>query len=53
MRILAAIATAAGVGALIAQCIANCLAEIDQALSDYTTELTVPDYVPTAWTVES
>jgi hypothetical protein len=45
-RLLSAIATAAGVAALIHDCIARCYADIDEALTDYLVEDRCPDYVP-------
>lgn len=49
-RALAAASLAIGLAAIIARGIADVLAEIDDALAEYTVEDRTPDYVPTAWT---
>ena len=48
-RALSAVATAACVGSLLAAWVAGCLNELDEALSEYLTEIKVPDYVPAAF----
>lgn len=47
-RAIAVVALAAGIGAIVARALADCLGDIDRAFQTYAVE-TVPDTVPAAW----